>query len=557
MVNDPDQLKNISGCTDLKAELRSHILELENASEMVTKLETVINRSPAIVFFWKAQNGWPVEFVSENISQFGYSSDDLMSEKFDYEDMIYPDDREHVRSTFAEFLEKKNTQYDCEYRILTASNEIRWVYETTLVHSGKEGEQYHGIILNITERKFAEQAAMEKERDIAILYSASTLASESLEVDDLLDEVLMEVGDVLNISAGGIYLIDHDAREAVLRAYIGPPGRYVEKVHYSATEDMSRNMVGASTSPIVGEETDISDGKLVTRKNLVFNLYSKEQMMGYIQLTIPLDHEVGEKSLQVLEHVGKHIGIAIQNAQLFEKIQSAYDDLKSLDKLKSEFLANLSHELKTPLISIKGFSELLDEGRFGELNEQQKTANSAVVRNAQKLKNLIDSLLYMSMDKEGAYEYNFGPLDLKTILVDAVKQISMHVSVENIEFEQNIPDDLPVIHGDAERLESAFISILDNAIKFMSSPGTIKISVREEANDVHIRIKDNGIGIPQHELPKIFDMFRQVDGSTTRLYGGTGLGLHICKRIIDVHNGSIWIKSLEGFGTTAHIRLPK
>ena len=471
--------------------------------------------------------------------------------------MIYPDDRAHVRSTFADFLEKNNKQYNYEYRILTASNEIRWVYETTLVHSDGEAEQYHGIILDITERKLAEQAALEKERDIAILYSASTLASESLEVDDLLDEVLMEVGDVLNISAGGVYLIDHDAHESVLRSYIGPPGEYVEKIHYSATEDMSKNIVGASTLPIVSEETDMSNGKLITRKNVIFNLYSKEQIMGHIQLTIPLEHEVGEKSLQVLEHVGKHIGIAIQNAQLFEKVQSAYDELKSLDKLKSEFLANLSHELKTPLISIKGFSELMDEGRFGELNEQQKNANSAVVRNAQKLKDLIESLLYMSMDKEGTYEYNFNPLDLKSILIDSVKKISMEASVENIDFEENIPDGIPLIHGDIERLSSAFISILDNATKFMSSPGRIKISVREEENDVHIRIKDNGIGIPQDQLPKIFDMFQQVDGSTTRLYGGTGLGLHICKRIIEVHNGSIWIKSLEGFGTTVHVRLPK
>ncbi|MHC1576021.1 MAG: sensor histidine kinase [Methanosarcinaceae archaeon] len=557
MVKDPNSLKNISGGTNLKEEVQSHISGLKESNEMVAKLETVINRSPAIVFFWNVQDGWPVDFVSENISQFGYSSDELISGNFEYENMIYPDDRAHVRSTFADFLEKNNKQYNYEYRILTASNEIRWVYETTLVHSDGETEQYHGIILDITERKLAEQAALEKERDIAILYSASTLASESLEVDDLLDEVLMEVGDVLNISAGGVYLIDHDAHESVLRSYIGPPGEYVEKIHYSATEDMSKNIVGASTLPIVSEETDMSNGTLITRKNVIFNLYSKEQIMGHIQLTIPLEHEVGEKSLQVLEHVGKHIGIAIQNAQLFEKVQSAYDELKSLDKLKSEFLANLSHELKTPLISIKGFSELMDEGRFGELNEQQKNANSAVVRNAQKLKDLIESLLYMSMDKEGTYEYNFNSFDLKSILIDSVKKISMEASVENIDFEENIPDGIPLIHGDIERLSFAFISILDNAIKFMSSPGRIKISVREEENDVHIRIKDNGIGIPQDQLPKIFDMFRQVDGSTTRLYGGMGLGLHICKRIIEVHNGSIWIKSLEGFGTTVHVRLPK
>jgi signal transduction histidine kinase len=293
------------------------------------------------------------------------------------------------------------------------------------------------------------------------------------------------------------------------------------------------------------------------KKYLLFRLYSREKIMGFIQLSIPLNHEVSEKSLQVLEHVGKHIGVAIENAQLFEMTQRAYEDLKHLDKLKSEFLANLTHELKTPLISIKGFSDLLDKGRLGELNEDQKKANMAVVRNADRLKRLIDSLLYMSMEKEGKYQYHFEEVDVGEIITDAMDKMKVHTEGKDVDIGIDIQNKPSPIYGDRDRLTNVFLNILDNASKFTQGPGRIKITLKEEEEYIHIRIKDNGIGIPKEKLPRIFDMFYQIDGSTTRIYNGVGMGLYICKRVIDIHNGSIWARSMEGLGTTVHVKLPK
>lgn len=528
-----------------------------NDESMPKMLSRLINNGPAILLFWQGNERKKLESVSENVNQFGYDAGLLKSGKVAYDDLIHPEDLEYVQAHYLELTDGRQESISFEYRIYDISGTIRWVSETAICHKKANDLKYASIIIDITSRKEAEKTLLEKERDIAILYSASSLASESLDVDDLLDEVLMEMGDLLDIRAGGVYIIDHESREAALRAYIGPHEEYPEKIHYSVVENLFKGSADIPSRPLVAEEIVNVGGEIQKRKHLLFHLHSKEHIMGFVQLTIPVEHEISKQSLQVLEHVGKHIGVAIENAQLFEVTQRAYEDLKSLDKLKNEFLANLTHELKTPLISIKGFSKLLDDGRFGELNEEQRKANSAVVRNSERLKRLIDSLLYISLEKEGNYKYSFETIDAREVVQDAMDIVKIHTEGKDIKIVSSLPENLCSIYGDRERLTTMIVNILDNSIKFIHNEGQVKVTIKEEENDIHIKIKDNGIGIPKGKIPRVFDIFYQIDGSTTRSYNGVGLGLHICKKIAEVHNGSVWVKSLEGFGTTTHIRLPK
>ncbi len=532
------------------------VLDLNDES-MAKMLSRLINNSPATVLFWQGSERNKLESASENIGQFGYDAGLLKSGKVSFDSLIHPEDLEFVHAHFLELAGGKQESVSFEYRLYDISGNILWVSETAVCHKNVSEQKYASIIIDITSRKEAEKTLLEKERDIAILYSASSLASESLDVDDLLDEVLMEMGDLLDIRAGGVYIIDHESHEAALRAYIGPHEEYPEKIHYSVVENLFKGSADLPAKPLVAEEIVNVRGEIQKRKHLLFHLHSKEHIMGFVQLTIPVEHEISRQSLQVLEHVGKHIGVAIENAQLFEVTQRAYEDLKSLDKLKNEFLANLTHELKTPLISIKGFSQLLDAGRFGELNEEQKKANSAVVRNSERLKRLIDSLLYISLEKEGNYKYTFENVDAREVVQDAANIVKIHTEGKDIKIIPKLPDELTSVYGDRERLTTMLVNILDNSIKFIHNEGQIKVTIKEEENDIHIKIKDNGIGIPKGKIPRVFDVFYQIDGSTTRSYNGVGLGLHICKKIAEVHNGSVWVKSLEGFGTTTHIRLPK
>lgn len=558
MNEEQDVSMAICGKVDLESILKQSLEEIKHSADTRVRLESIINRSPAVIFFWSAEEDRPVEFVTENIEKFGYTKEDFVSGTLFYHSILHPDDRDNVVKLINESVAEGNEQFNCEYRLLTESEDVRWVYESTLIerNADQSVSHFYGIIFDITHRKLAEKEIADNERDISVLYSAVTLASESLDIDDLLSEILMEIGDLLDIDAGGVYIIDHDKREANLRAHIGPEEELASNISYSKDEDMFKNVADLPKHAIISEEVVRKDSHFVTRSNLTFYLYSRDKVVGFVLLLISDKDSLKEKNIKVLEHVGKHIGIAIENAQLFEKTQGDYEDLRSVDSMKNEFFANLSHELKTPMISIKGFSELLGEGKFGPLNTEQKRANDAVVRNAEKLRNLIDSLLYMSMEKEGKYKYNFTTVSVRRFILNSIEIARAQVGANNIVFKEEISDYVPNICGDEERLTTALNNILDNAVKFMSE-GEVTVSVQDEADQIHIRVKDNGIGIPKDKVNKVFESFYQVDGSLTRIYGGTGLGLHVSKRIIDVHNGKIWLKSLEGFGTTVHITLPK
>lgn len=243
--------------------------------------------------------------------------------------------------------------------------------------------------------------------------------------------------------------------------------------------------------------------------------------------------------------------------KLNEELELHINELRSLDAMKNDFISNVSHELKTPLISIMGYGELMISESLGVINEQQKMAMEVVFRNSKRLKRLIDSLIYLTMENAGNIKFIPTPLKITDVIKRAV--LDMHLTVENknLTITTDMPDELPIIDGNQDRLTEVIVNLIDNAIKFTPSGGEITLKACELADNIHIMVKDTGIGISEEKISKLFDRFYQVDASTTRRYGGTGLGLHIVKKIIEMHNGQIWAESEKGVGTTIHILLHK
>lgn len=248
-----------------------------------------------------------------------------------------------------------------------------------------------------------------------------------------------------------------------------------------------------------------------------------------------------------------HLKLKLYAAEL----EKANKELKSLDRMKNDFLSNISHELKTPLISIKGFSELMENGDLGSLNEQQNKAMNTVIRNSERLGQLIDSILYMSMKQAGKIEYVFNPVNVAEIIDHTVLDMLPHIDKKGVTIEQDVADDLPTINGDMNKLKQVLFNLIDNAIKFTPQGGRITVAARGEDDNLHITVRDTGIGIAKNITPNLFQRFYQADASTTRKYGGTGVGLYISKLIIDAHDGRIWTESEEGVGSTIHVVLPK
>ena len=247
-----------------------------------------------------------------------------------------------------------------------------------------------------------------------------------------------------------------------------------------------------------------------------------------------------------------------KNKKAAEELAKAYEELKSLDKMKDEFLSNVSHELKTPLVSIEGYSEVMRDETLGELNDKQKKALDAVMRNAYRLERLIDSILYLSIEEAGRMRYTFKPLQIADVIEKSVLDMLPQIKSNKLTIVKEVQDNLPLIQADEDRIMQVMINLIGNAVKFTSSGEiAVKAYVDEDDDNLHIEVNDTGVGIPKEHIDNLFDRFYQGDSSTKRKYGGTGLGLHICKLIVEAHNGKIWAESEEEVGATIHFTLPK
>ncbi|AEH61635.1 PAS/PAC sensor signal transduction histidine kinase [Methanosalsum zhilinae DSM 4017] len=245
-------------------------------------------------------------------------------------------------------------------------------------------------------------------------------------------------------------------------------------------------------------------------------------------------------------------------SQVNKELWEANKELKSLNQLKNEFISNVSHELKTPLVSIRGYSEIMNGENLGPLNDKQKRAVETILRNSERLRRHVDSLMYISMEQMGKIRYSFDSINIEGIIDDAITDILPQIrdTGKDLKLEKNVSEDLPEIQGDAQKLTDLLTNLLSNSVKFTPDGGRISINVKQEGDELHIVVEDTGIGIPKEVIPDIFDRFYQIDSSTKRKFGGTGVGLYICKSIVEGHSGKIWVESDRGKGTSVHVKLP-
>ncbi|MCL7410955.1 MAG: HAMP domain-containing histidine kinase [Methanosarcinaceae archaeon] len=239
-----------------------------------------------------------------------------------------------------------------------------------------------------------------------------------------------------------------------------------------------------------------------------------------------------------------------------EELKTINEKLESLDRMKDEFLSNVSHELKTSLVSIVGYSNVLSDGTLGELNDRQKKDMNIIKRNSVRLEHLIDSILYLSIEKSGRMQYIFKPLQITDVINKSILDMTPQIKGNSLKINKDFSDNLPLIQADENRIMQVMINLIGNAIKFTPSGG-IMISVHDDGHYLHVAVSDTGVGVPKNIISDLFERFYQGDASTKRRYGGTRLSLHISKLIVEAHKGSIWAESEEGVGTTIHFTLPK
>jgi two-component system, sensor histidine kinase and response regulator len=234
-----------------------------------------------------------------------------------------------------------------------------------------------------------------------------------------------------------------------------------------------------------------------------------------------------------------------------EELQQALERLSELGEMKANFVANISHELRTPLTHIKGYLELMAGGALGALTEEQQHALKVSQKATGRLERLIEDLLTFSRASHGEVSFRQETLDIRSLAASAVDGTRARAVDAGVELRLVAAERVPYVQGDGEKILWVLNQLLDNAVKFTPSGGHIMLGLKPEGDSlVLVSVRDTGIGIPESQVQQIFEPFRQLNGSSKRRAGGTGLGLALVRQIVEAHGSVLEVHSVEGQGST-------
>jgi signal transduction histidine kinase len=277
--------------------------------------------------------------------------------------------------------------------------------------------------------------------------------------------------------------------------------------------------------------------------------------MGTLNVTRREAGRFSDTEVDLLKTFADQAVIAIENVRLFNDLELANRGLQAASQHKSEFLANMSHELRTPLNAVIGFSEVLSEGMFGRLNEKQEEYARDIYSSGQHLLSLINDILDLSKIEAGRMELELTDFNLPATLDNALTLVRERAGRRGIALGMTVDDRLGEIRADERKIRQVVLNLLSNAIKFTPEGGRIEVTARPSDGSVEVSVADTGIGIAPADQEAVFEEFRQV-GRSEKKAEGTGLGLTLCRKFIELHGGRIWVKSEVGHGSAFTFTIP-
>jgi signal transduction histidine kinase len=278
--------------------------------------------------------------------------------------------------------------------------------------------------------------------------------------------------------------------------------------------------------------------------------------MGYVQKET-LDRAVTRQIIEL------HAALQEANRTLERRVtertaelRRALERLTEINQIKANLISNVSHELRTPLAHIKGYIELMAQGQLGALSEGQTKALDVVERATERLERLIEDLIEYSTASRGGMTLNKQAIELDELIASVLDRSKEKAAKAGVQLLTDVEDGLPALEADAEKLGWVIFQLVDNGIKFTPSGGQVRVRVGHDDHLLTVTVQDSGIGIPPDRIEEIFEPFHQLDGTPTRRYGGTGLGLALVKLILNAHSAEMSIESQEGSGSSFSFTLP-
>ena len=266
--------------------------------------------------------------------------------------------------------------------------------------------------------------------------------------------------------------------------------------------------------------------------------------------------------------------IALQNARLYSQVEDlsknlekkveeqtkelreAYEELKVLDKAKSEFISMASHQLRTPLAAIKGYVSLLIEGSYGKLSPKAKAPLKNIYKTNEQLIKLVNNLLDISRIESGRTVLNFREVSLEEVINEIIEELRVEADKKGLYIKFKKPAFVPKIIADREKIKQVFLNLIDNAIKY-TFRGGIVVSIEPQGSDILVKVMDTGIGMEKQDFSSLFKSFKRGKEGSKAWTGGAGIGVYIAKKFVDAHHGKIWVESKgKNKGTTFYVKLP-
>jgi len=395
-------------------------------------------------------------------------------------------------------------------------------------------------------------------KQLSSLYTALTPLAPAESVHEMMDGIIDRLMEATGTDAAIIRLRDKEKGSFYWISQRGFPEFYLEIAPGSALEQVFN-----SGEPIIASDI-ASDSRLKEKNQLKVGLRSCamlplnvfNEVRGIVHVASRKLGYFDEEQRDHLMAIARQMGIALENRELFENLRASRDQLEKANKVKNEFLSVMSHELRTPLNVIMGYTKMIQEGLFGEINQKQTEGLTKVMEQSMELLIMVSGMLNVTQLEAGEAKAASVPVDLNRFL-EMVRSSYGILLKKQITFNWDYPDDLPVIHTDEDKLKHILHNLLNNAIKFTEN-GTVTLSVRHlpEDNGMQFEVADTGVGIAKDNLNIIFEMFRQVDSSETRMYGGIGLGLYIVNRYTELIGGTVAVESEVGKGSRFTVRIP-
>jgi signal transduction histidine kinase len=404
----------------------------------------------------------------------------------------------------------------------------------------------------------ASKEALKRNQEIAFLQEAGRSLGSSLDPQRVLAATLAQVNEILDVEAASLALVDRETGFITFELAIGGGNDAVKGLRLEPGQGIVGKSIADGRAVLVSDV--MSDPQWFggvdkvsgyqTRSLMCVPLRVKGQVIGAVEVLNKRDGPFTDDDLRLVSSLGDLAAQAIENARLHDEIrrhvhnlQVAYEEVRKLDELKSAFIRNVSHELRTPLALIEGYTELLLDEQMGALEPEQLKALSLVADKASHLNRLVNDII--SLQTIGAMGFDMVLLDMCALARRAAESLRPKADKAGIRLALEFlsaPEQLQV-QGDARRLAQVLIHLLDNAVKFSPNGGQVTLTLERDAEMAVLRVVDEGIGLSRDQLERVFDRFYQVDGSATRYFGGTGLGLALVKEVVEAHGGAVWAES--------------